>query len=81
MSNWTPTAAARRPSWSWALATNSSCDDGVGVVAARRLADHAMPGVDVLDGGTLGLMLMPYIAGRQAVLVLDAVSEAAPGTG
>ena len=40
-----------------------------------------IPGVDVLDGGTLGLMLMPYIAGRLAVLVLDAVSEAhgAPG--
>jgi hydrogenase maturation protease len=50
-------------------------DDGAGVVAARRLATSPMPGVEVLDGGTLGLMLMPYIAGRQAVLVLDAVSE------
>ena len=49
-------------------------DDGAGVVAARRLAAAPMPGVEVLDGGTLGLMLMPYIAGRQAVLVLDAVS-------
>ena len=49
-------------------------DDGAGVVAARRLAASPMPGVEVLDGGTLGLMLMPYIAGRQAVLVLDAVS-------
>ncbi len=57
------------------------CDDGVGVVAARRFADPPIPGVDVLDGGTLGLMLMPYIAGRRAVLVLDAVSAAhgAPG--
>ncbi len=51
-------------------------DDGAGVVAARRLAKLPIPGVDVLDGGTLGLMLMPYIAGRQAVLVLDAVSHA-----
>ena len=51
-------------------------DDGVGVVAARRLAGLPVPGVDVLDGGTLGLMLMPYIAGRQAVLVFDAVSGA-----
>ena len=49
-------------------------DDGAGVVAARSLAASPMPGVEVLDGGTLGLMLMPYIAGRQAVLVLDAVS-------
>jgi len=51
-------------------------DDGAGVVAARELASLAIPGVDVADGGTLGLMLMPYIAGREAVLVLDAVSQA-----
>ena len=51
-------------------------DDGVGVVAARRLAGRPVPGVDILDGGTLGLMLMPYIADRQAVLVFDAVSGA-----
>ncbi len=49
-------------------------DDGAGVVAARHLASCAIPGVDVADGGTLGLMLMPYIAGREGVLVLDAVS-------
>ncbi|WP_018637730.1 HyaD/HybD family hydrogenase maturation endopeptidase [Parafrankia elaeagni] len=51
-------------------------DDGVGVVAARRLAAPPIPGVDVLDGGTLGLMLMPYLAGRHAVLILDAVATA-----
>ncbi len=51
-------------------------DDGAGVVAARHLASCAIPGVEVADGGTLGLMLMPYIAGREAVLVLDAVSQA-----
>jgi hydrogenase maturation protease len=51
-------------------------DDGAGVVAARHLASCAIPDVDVADGGTLGLMLMPYIAGREAVLVLDAVSQA-----
>lgn len=52
------------------------CDDGAGVVAARRLAGSPIPGVEVLDGSTLGLMLMPYVAGRDAVLVLDAVSQA-----
>ncbi len=56
-------------------------DDGIGVAAARNLANRPIPGVDVVDGGTLGLMLMPYIAGREAVLVLDAVSRTrgAPG--
>ena len=49
-------------------------DDGAGVEAARHLAAMQIPGVDVLDGGTIGFMLMPYLAGRRAVLVLDAVS-------
>jgi len=52
-------------------------DDGAGVVATRRLAASPIPGVDILDGSTLGLMLMPHVAGREAVLVLDAVSLAA----
>lgn len=57
-------------------------DDGVGVVAAGRLAELTLPGVEVLDGGTLGLMLLPYLAGRRAVLVLDAVAQGGrePGT-
>ena len=56
-------------------------DDGAGVEAARRLAAMQIPGVDVLDGGTIGFMLMPYLAGRRAVLVLDAVSghQGTPG--
>lgn len=55
-------------------------DDGVGVEAARRLPPA--PGVEVLDGGTAGLMLLPYLAGRRALLVLDALSPSfgAPGT-
>jgi len=48
-------------------------DEGVGVVAARRLEERNLPGVDVVDGGTLGLSLLPTIEGRQALLVLDAV--------
>lgn len=48
-------------------------DEGVGVLAARRLAERAPPGVDVLPAGTLGLQLLTEIVGREAVLVLDAV--------
>jgi len=57
-------------------------DEGLGVVAARRIADLALPGVEVLDGATLGLALLPEIADRTSVLLLDAVvaGELAPGT-
>jgi hydrogenase maturation protease len=58
-------------------------DDGVGVHAARLLQhDPRVPvGVTILDGGTLGLELMPYVSDASRVLFLDAVnSGTAPGT-
>jgi hydrogenase maturation protease len=57
-------------------------DEGVGVAAARLVDEMELPGVEVLDGGTLGLSLLPVIEGRDALLVLDAVAteEGEPGT-
>lgn len=50
-------------------------DDGVGVHAARLLqTDSRVPvGVTILDGGTLGLGLIPYVSDAFRVLFLDAV--------
>ena len=47
-------------------------DEGVGVAAARALATLDLPDVEVLDGGTIGLGLLPLIEDREGVLVLDA---------
>lgn len=58
-------------------------DDGVGVHAARFLGgDPRVPvGVAILDGGTIGLELLPYVSDAFRILLLDAVdSGAAPGT-
>lgn len=56
-------------------------DEGLGVVASRSFADRGLDGVDVVDGGTLGIGLVPTIEGRQGLLVLDAVvaDGASPG--
>lgn len=55
-------------------------DDGLGVVAAQELARrYEMPtGVVVLDGGTLGLSLLPHLEQARIVLLLDAVAADAP---
>lgn len=56
-------------------------DDGVGVAAAHRLQQRfELPnGVEVLDGGTLGLSLLPYIERVGHLVLLDAVrSEGRP---
>lgn len=57
-------------------------DEGIGIAAARRLEERHLPGVEVLDGGTLGVGLLPAIEDRDGLVVFDAVvSEgAAPGS-
>jgi hydrogenase maturation protease len=58
-------------------------DDGVGSAAVRALLDRYVSpeGVDVFDGGTLGLSLLPYVDAADAVILVDAVrADAAPGT-
>jgi hydrogenase maturation protease len=58
-------------------------DDGVGVHAIRKLAaeDSLPPGVRIIEGGTLGLDLLPSLRGVKHLLALDAVDTgAAPGT-
>lgn len=58
-------------------------DDGVGGAAISLLLDRfkAPRGVRVLDGGTLGLSLLPYLEAADTVILVDAVNaDAAPGT-
>jgi hydrogenase maturation protease len=58
-------------------------DDGLGVAAVallnRRYA--APPGVDVLDGGTLGLSLLSHLTRARSAILVDAVrTGASPGS-
>ncbi|KAF0219640.1 MAG: hydrogenase 1 maturation [Geobacteraceae bacterium] len=50
-------------------------DDGVGVRVVQRLQARLRvpPGVTLLDGGTLGLDLLPRLDGVERLLVVDAV--------
>ncbi|MCS7311383.1 MAG: HyaD/HybD family hydrogenase maturation endopeptidase [Acidobacteria bacterium] len=57
-------------------------DEGVGVHAVRVLRERlAWPDVTYLDGGTLGLSLLPYLEEAVYLLFLDAIrADAPPGT-
>ena len=58
-------------------------DDGVGVHAVQELQrdSRVPPGVALLDGGTHGLALLPYISRFTRLLVIDAVNAGErPGT-
>ncbi len=58
-------------------------DDGLGAVAIARLsANYEIPdGVSVLDGGTLGLSLLPYVEDAERAILVDAINaEAPPGS-
>jgi hydrogenase maturation protease len=55
-------------------------DDGAGVAAVARLRERyeAPPGVIVLDGGTLGLSLLPHLRQARSVILVDAIAADAP---
>jgi hydrogenase maturation protease len=57
-------------------------DEGVGVHVVRKLKEMSLPeNVEVLDGGTAGLDLADFIAGRKKLIVIDAVNAGEkPGT-
>lgn len=58
-------------------------DEGAGVQAVNALQDgYAFPEeVSFIDGGTMGLDLLPFIEGSDRLLILDAVDfQAPPGT-
>jgi hydrogenase maturation protease len=51
-------------------------DEGVGVHAVRYLEEHyeIPPDLEVVDGGTAGLDLLPCLENRERVLFVDAVN-------
>lgn len=55
-------------------------DDGVGVHVLRRLAErYVFPEtVDLVEGGTIGLGLLPYFSRESRVVVVDGVDLGAP---
>lgn len=50
-------------------------DEGVGVHAVNTMRERYLfsPEVKVIDGGTLGLDLLPFFEGKENVLIIDAV--------
>lgn len=58
-------------------------DDGVGVVAVTRILEEWSPGpgVKVMEGGTLGLWLLPLLESYRNVILVDAIrADGEPGT-
>ena len=56
-------------------------DDGFGLVALARLRDQwTLEGVELADGGTRGMSLLPLIEDSDRVVLLDAIAAGAePG--
>ncbi len=58
-------------------------DEGAGVKAVEELQDRydCSGAVEFVDGGTIGLELLPYFEGRSHILIVDAVKTGRePGT-
>lgn len=58
-------------------------DEGVGIHALRALQDSCRfePEIELVDGGTSGLDLLPFFGSHRQMMMLDAMSfDAEPGT-
>lgn len=55
-------------------------DDGLGALVAGAIAEtrDCPEGVAVLDGGTLGLSLLPYLEDAERAILVDAIQADAP---
>jgi hydrogenase maturation protease len=52
-------------------------DDGFGVEVASQLQTHHardFDGIEIVDGGSQGLYLLPYLQGRTHIIVADAIA-------
>lgn len=52
-------------------------DEGVGIRVVEKIKNeyHLPDNVEVMDGGTLGLKLIPYLEGREALFIIDAIDR------
>jgi len=58
-------------------------DEGAGVKAVEILQErfHLPDAIEVIDGGTIGMELLPYLLGRSSIIFIDAVKAGyEPGT-
>jgi hydrogenase maturation protease len=65
------------------LGNIAQTDDGIGVHAIRRYGrTHTVASqVDVIEGGTAGLLLIPALADAECAIIVDAIDlGATPGT-
>ncbi|HHN65116.1 MAG TPA: hydrogenase maturation protease [Nitrospirae bacterium] len=55
-------------------------DDGAGIFALRILKEryHIPEDVELIDGGTKGLELLPFVEGKEKILFIDAVNFGKP---
>ena len=65
---------ARAPFVVLGLGNELFTDEGIGVAAARRLAARHVADTEVVDGGTLGIALLPTIEDRAGLILLDAMA-------
>jgi len=54
-------------------------DDGVGVHAVRALEKCQLPpDVELVDGGTAGCDLLPFMSGAEKIIIIDALKGGGP---
>lgn len=73
------TAVARRGTVVIGIGNVARSDDGLGVHVIRQLRRRPdVAGVELIEGGTAGLMLLPLLADADRAIIIDAIAFGAP---
>ena len=72
----------RRPDVVIGVGNPLMADDGIGIAAVARLraawGELQYPGLDLIDGGTWGMNLLPLIETAGRLLIIDAIDQGQP---
>lgn len=73
---------AKRPDVVIGVGNPLMADDGIGIAAVARLraawGDHEFDGLELIDGGTWGMNLLPLIETAGRLMIIDAIDQAQP---
>ena len=74
-----PRTSESRPTLVLGLGNPLMGDDGLGLAVLARLRDQwELEGVELVDGGTWGMQLLPLIEDADRLVLLDAIRTGAP---
>ncbi len=72
-------AKSKKPILVIGVGNSIQMDDGIGIHVINEMTNYNLPdNVELFDGGTLGIDLLPWIEGREYLVLIDSIKADHP---